>query len=400
MSDWRARTPLGVLAAIVVALTGCIDYQGMHHVRDDGPSTAEFRNEAEFIPNAVLVREDTSPKWQLGRYAFKRGADRLLVISRITSFAEKESGSRSRNRRNTNANSTPKRYDQILERVWISLELGVETGKRLDLDMLQQKFRVGYDEGPIDGEMYVQPNRVIGQLTLVEEGPNIVVIDISMRVKPIRLPAWEYSGVISVPVTPAGVRAKAVQPQEWARRMSAKQKEAENAAAKEAQKRAADEAPKTTPPPQEPMPGEAPAVTQPAEQTGQDIELEKILLNHKWIGDDGGIEYRFQFDADGKFTYSTSSTGNPPTLKWGKYTVKRDHVVLSVAYAGNGSAGPEEQPANTTEIVRCQPQSDDSLLLEMVHPEGHTFHGEGGGTIFVTPTSFEDMRLVPPPARR
>ena len=78
------------IGVATLALAGCGWglTEGLNPGRKVDPTTAQFRLESELIPNSSLAREDTSPDWQGGRYAFTNGADRLLVISRITSYEE------------------------------------------------------------------------------------------------------------------------------------------------------------------------------------------------------------------------------------------------------------------------------------------------------------------------
>ncbi len=316
-------------------LAGCDVIQGYHRTRDDGPSTSQFRYEVEFVPNAVLVREDTSPHWQLGRYAFKRGADRLLVISRITSFAEKLT------KRQINRGQVSSRYDKNLERVWITIPLGIPIGEELDLKELEWDFLIGYDEGDLDtGLMYTQPNRVLGKLKLLEERPDEVVIAIDMVVEPQKKPRWDgFHKVITVPVTPNGVRATPV------RDDLAGQWLIENPPPRSTPTPTIGHTPPqaVTPEP-EPVLGQAPPppATQPATATAsQDQEPEEPALTAeelvgRWIskrgrgdGHDPVFEYRLQFNANGTFVLADQRPGYPFMARWGEYQVLKDYVVFT-----------------------------------------------------------------------
>ena len=124
------------------------------------PSTAEFRIEAELVTRAELVRVDTSP-FPHGRFAFRRGADHLLVITRITSFATDGSGNLHR------------RQDAIKERVWITIPFGAPMGHELSLEKLEQMFNAGYDrEARQDGDVgyLIRPNKTTGRVSLDELG--------------------------------------------------------------------------------------------------------------------------------------------------------------------------------------------------------------------------------------
>ncbi len=189
---------VGLLGCYAAMVYGCTR-AGIAELRTIEPSAADYRYEAEYIANATLVREDTSPAWQLGRYAFKRGTDGLLVLSRITSFAD-------------STQEDAPRAEKVLERVWISLPFGTPAGEIFKLEELEQKFLVGYDEGRLDheGSMFVQPNRVLGKLRIEQQTSDLIVVTVDMRVEPIRVPSWSYKGVLSVPVSLSGVRARPV----------------------------------------------------------------------------------------------------------------------------------------------------------------------------------------------
>ena len=170
--------------------------------RDDGSSSVQTRVEVEFIPNATLVRENTSPRWHLGRFAFDEGPDRLLVVSRITSIGK------SGQARTTGDDN---RTDRILERVWITLSLGIPVGRSLSLEELESRFLIGYDAGLIDDAQFVQPSRVTGTISLVQEGPDEVIVDLDMLVQSQKFEPWRIIGKRHVPVVLAGVRATPVQ---------------------------------------------------------------------------------------------------------------------------------------------------------------------------------------------
>lgn len=307
-STWR-ETALVLLAGLA---WGC-DIQGYHRPRDDGPSTAQFRYEAEFIPNAVLAREDTMPQWPLGRYAFKRGADRLLVVSRITSFGDKTSA--------RDDGAPLRRYDKLIERVWITLPLGTQIGEVLMLKDLEWDFLVGYDEGDLEtGLIYIQPNRVIGTVKILEERSDAVVIDINMVVEPKRLTRWDdYRGVMTVPVTQSGIRAKPIQ-QGAALEPFAGQ---DNAGGGQQSG------------PSDHGAGVGAATTQPG-QDSSGSTLEKSDLVGRWecprSGDPGHnkwFDYRFQFESTGRFVFASQQVNSTTVMgRWGEYQIKGDYVIL------------------------------------------------------------------------
>ena len=392
----------GFLLSFLAFQGGC-DFQGLHTPRDDGPSTAEFRYEAEYIPNASLVREDTTPHWQLGRYAFKRGADRLLVISRITSVSDKKG------KKPVKRDGVISRHDRMIERVWILLPMGTQVGQEMKLEQLEQKFLVGYDAGQFDHGIYVQPNRVLGTVTIFEETTGTIGVDIDMLVAPQKMPSWAYEQSITLSATPNGVRAKPVAGA-ITRTSRGRQRGYEPAGGSNASADAGDQAPAVVTEELSPdsgvTVGDDHAKTQPSQdaEAGDSSEAQtdiKDMIVGQWIGDDGNLEYRFQFDADGKFAYSACRTGSPAIIKRGTYKTKLDRVVLAVTYLGSGIPGSDEQHATImqpTEILRCQVNQEDGVLLQMTYPEGHTIH-EGVQEAYVNRTQFNDLLTTVPPTR-
>lgn len=164
------------------------------------PSTAESRIEAELVTRAELVRVDTSP-FPHGRFAFRRGADHLLVITRITSFATDGSGNLHR------------RQDAIKERVWITIPFGAPMGHELSLGELEQVFNAGYDrEARQDGDVgyLIRPNKTTGRVSLDELGFEKAIVTISARIAPRGISTFEIHEELEVPVTMDGIHATMV----------------------------------------------------------------------------------------------------------------------------------------------------------------------------------------------
>jgi hypothetical protein len=390
---------------IFLAFQGGCDFQGLHKARDDGPSTAQFRYEAEFIPNATLVREDTTPHWQLGRYAFKRGADRLLVISRITSVSDKKG------KKPVKIGGVISRHDRMIERVWILLPMGTQVGQELKLGQLEQKFQVGYDAGQLEQGIYVQPNRVLGTVTILEETTGTIGVAIDMLVAPQKMPSWPYKRSITLSATPNGVRAKPVAGA-ITRSSRGQHRGHEVAAGSNTSADAGDQAPalvtKETSPDSGVTVGDGPAETQPSPDAAAEDSSEaqtdiKDLIVGQWIGDSGGgggFEFRFQFGSDGKAGYSTCRSGYRPMIRLGTYKTENNHVVMNVTFYSEGELvkNRHKDKIKPIEILRCQPDSNGGILLQMIYPEGHTIRYTLKKA-YLTRTQFSDLFTNVQPTR-
>ena len=386
-----------VVGLLGILMASCNSIQGISIPRDDGPSSAEFRFDAEFIPNAVLVREETTPHWPLGRYAFKRGADRLLVVSRITSFSEK------RDSKDKEESEFGPRYDKVLERVWITIPLGTQIGEALDLETLERKFLVAYDEGELDGGIYVQPNRIYGTVRVLEEKSDSVTVDIDMVVQTKRMPSWSYHHTGPVSITHTGIRAKP------ARRYT----EANTNFIKRGTQTSNIDQPHPTT--ESTLASEENDLQQssetPADNTSSGLppnsqSTSKMILG-QWIGETHFVpgkpifECRFQFDPDGKFYYSVAREA-PPQRRYGTYEVKGKFVVLNIEYYYFAN----ERPRTTeglelgfrVQVLRFDPTPDGGMTIRVVGPEGAALR-DTFTSVNVKPTRFPDMFKVPPPQR-
>lgn len=381
-----------VLMLCLTAVGGCTT-AGIARIRFVDPSTANYRTEVELIENAQLVREDTSPSWMLGRYAFKQGVDRLLVVSRITSF-EDLSGDR------------PRRYDKVLERVWIALPLGTQVGQLLKLEELEYQFLVGYDEGLLGEEMYVQPNRVLGKVRMIEEKPGAVVVAFDMRVEPARIPAWNYKEVVTVPVSP-GVRAKRLPEEMELSRSLYDQRQEPPAIVPEIQPLMVEASGDAR------MSGtvsdtavdssvDSAIANQPgvsATQPAEDQEGQQRSIVGKWIGDSGTYEIRFQFDPDGRFVFSTCRSGYEPGRKMGVYKLKGNYVVMEVKKFIFGENKDHMRFLHDDPYIMLKFAWDGDLLVlsgNLRDREGRA----GIDKLRYRRTYFPDMRKVIPPTRK
>ena len=185
-----------LLALVAVAwgsMAGCYGVHGSD-LEQETTSSVQYRYEWEFIPNAELVREDTPANPEYGRFAFIRGADRLLVLTRITSVA----GVANR--------GTGGRRDIITERLWITVPLDVQVGETLELAKLEERFLVGYDEDDEGHGFFIQPSRLVGTITMREQRPDTMVADLIVVLKPRYRDNWALvEKAAEIPIVADGV---------------------------------------------------------------------------------------------------------------------------------------------------------------------------------------------------
>ncbi len=377
----RSRIQYAVIALGVglVTLAGGCSTVGWNLPRDDGPSTATYRYEAELIPNAEFMRDNTSPDWQLGRYTFKRGADRLLVISRITTLDQQLPEGEKRKR-----NTPTERIDAVIERVWITLPLGTPIGQVLMLEELEDEFLIGYDEWDIDsGNYYIQPNKIYGKLTIIEDGTDEMIISANMRVEPDRLPRWNFRrDNLNVPVAISGIRAEPT---------------SEDIGGDE------PEGPGIVGDPLLEGPTNRPAVVVPGLITpaGQATDPGTLLAG-QWLGINDDREIRIQFDPDGqRFVFSsTREGGHDPGMRYGTYRIKATYLILDLNRFVYGNVDhmpfllPPHDPEGTRFMVLRFHTDGEKLALEgdFRDPIGHK-------RLRLTRDEYEDMNETPPPAR-
>ena len=324
---------LGAVLLLLPVLPGCSSeenvIQGISLPAKVDPSTAEFHYEFEMIPNAELVKEDTTPIWPLGRYAFRSGPDRLLVVTRITTLDEKLTDEQKKQ------GVKPERYERFFERAWITIPAGTELNEELDLQKLQEQFLVGYDEQEGAG-YFVQPNRITGKVRILEERPDVAVVKINMAVQPSRKTPWWVKETLAVPITPTGVRASLV--------LEDNRKPRETPPATPQQPEQSPTTQAVAPPP----PGMATLPLQPGEEYDPQPTAEESVQRFvgSWEGtmrptnrDSGRPDqliytYRFQFGKNKNFVFTTQRPGFPEFSRWGEWDVKDDYLILHVLKFG------------------------------------------------------------------
>ncbi|MAE66311.1 MAG: hypothetical protein CMJ18_18735 [Phycisphaeraceae bacterium] len=255
------------------------------------------------VPRAVLAHEDTSPRPQ-GRFGFKRGADHLLVVTRITSVAQK--------------NGRTQRSDRYHERVWITVPFGAALGTELSVKELEERFLVGYDRNERGEGFFIRPNRTTGKLTIREMDDESAVVDLDILVAPPSWQSWRVRETVTVPVTETGMLATpAAEVSEYLiDDLSVSEPQTLDDPALE---------PVTQVTSTEPTPAPAPAAP-----------IERGSIIGRWVaprgtapGMNAKFEYRFQLEVD-RFLFTTQREGYPAMARWGKWDVMHNHLVLTV----------------------------------------------------------------------
>lgn len=403
MSNMHRVLSLGLAWVAGMLLWGCGLNQGVNIPGDDGTSTSMFRVESELIPNVKLVREDTMPDWRLGRYAFASGADRLLVVTNITSFGQLVEESRTvtsvhgHSARPTvqQTYETPgeitSRRDAAKERVWITLPVGTAVGEELDLEYLQSEYLVGYDAGDLpDGRMFVQPNAVRGKVTLIEDRSDSVIVDVNMLVEPKRRPSWRVKQVMTVPVTTAGIHAQRMIAGHPLLANPVEERLASLAALSDAMPTPSTGGAAARMTIKEAVPGEG-AQTQPdgeaaaTQPTTQPANKEQSVVG-RWIlprsKNGGNWEYRFQFEADGRCVFMSQRVTFTPVPRYGTYQVRGNYVVINVERA---EPGLMKMPYVT--LHRSWDRNGNLVLAGDIWPDGFM----NGLRMVLEPANFPDM---------
>jgi hypothetical protein len=282
-------------------------------IQNNGPKTDQYRMVMEYVPNANITKEDASPIWDLGRHAFKKGADRLVVIGRYTSYADKDDSD----------NPLPGTVrDRKLERVWITIPGDMELGKSMKLEELADEFYTGYDVNNLDGKgSFVGPYMIKGFMNLIEvtETKATVKFDIEIRPnRPFQAENWKVTGTHEIDIIPEGRIAN----QTVSRDIEVAGGTPSNAGDPPTNNGGTNTTPKG--PIVNSNGGEA-GTTQVAVKTnGIKLGKDGVVIG-KWIADNPDFEWRFQFQQDGRFVFSTTRGGGAydPGMRYGTYTVKK-----------------------------------------------------------------------------
>jgi hypothetical protein len=391
------KTPVALLLlACLLTVSGCFILP--MEPKSKGPATDQYRLEMEFLSNVSLVSEDTSPWWDLGRHAYKKGTDRLIVIGRTTSYADK-------NEDNEPIEGTLR--DRKLERVWITIPSDVPLGKALKLEELEVQFLTGYDVNNLDSKGFFKgPHLMKGFVNLIDEGPDkvSVVFDIEIRPnRPFQAENWKVEGKHTIKVVPDG-------------------KIATIAVSRDVQVGAAPATPAgtgdgvATPPAVPATPVAVPTLsgenktndntTTPAVAKTDEPKVESRAVTGKWMYETPGMDFRFQFGDNGKFILSHGrgdgvSDTYAPCMNYGTYQIKKTKtaewlvMVVDRCEFDGTSAMKDFYPENKTIMMKMEWENDNLVLrgtLPILKNKDTKFVCRAG--------DFQDMNKVLPPKGR
>jgi hypothetical protein len=308
------------LVVLVVATAGC----WIVPMTPGGPeqTTAAYRFQYEMINNAQRVRIETQPVWQGGRYAYRDGVDEILLINRITAWADNVTDEQRKS-------GDYQRTDRIIERLWITTT-DMEVGTWYNLYDMNKELKVGYDEKPTElDEFFIRAFGVEGKIMLQEKNGDDRVFRLSMRLSPKERTDWTLTETLTLKVQPDGVLAKRAPDDAPVSAPRIRNKAEEELKA---------QLPTATPVNADGTPAQAPDATAPNQAATQTTpEPEKPAANSdrerivgQWQGDTGVYEMKLQFKEDGNFVYSSSRSGFSPGMKYGKWEIRGNLLVMHV----------------------------------------------------------------------
>lgn len=341
----RVRTQARWLVAAIMltstfALAGCF---GVWQSKGK-PSLAKTREEVELVRNAALAKESTQPVWDLGRYAFVPGEDRLLVVTRITSWPDANDPNLPNVKDPTLPQ--PEYKDRRIERVWIVIPKDTPIGHEIKLDELEANFLVGYDAGDVGDGFYAQPNKLLGSVIIKEDTGDHVVLDIDVVSEPQRMSSWRVERIGEVPVTDTGIRATKAVNLDRATIVGRKQRDINF-----------NEAPAIS--------GLAPT-TQPVAASTSGNQLGDRSVAGKWEATGQGYKVRLQLRPDKRFSLATGKGDgqDPELIQQGSYEVRGDFLMLR----GDKSLDQGGGQGTNVESIRAKWNGDSLVLSGSVVP--------------------------------
>lgn len=339
------RMGMLTIAAAAAWMAGCgVAGEPLTRARGE-ESAAAFRIESEWVPSARLVKEDMTPRWQLGRYAFVPGGDNLLVLSRIMSVP-------ARNKDEKIDPSQPRRETK-LERVWLVLPRDLPTGVPVKIERMERVFLTGYDLGELDDTQFIHPNRMLGQLTVVEYGQEKVTVIVNINVRPVSdvMTEWSWNEMVEVPVVADGRRATKPEPGRTYKPASVREDLLASLGVESA-------VAGSSPPGTGEGGGTTPGAGTIAVATGpggagegggtvapSPFATERSIVG-RWSAQTEKVLYQLTFDPSGSFSYATvrqDRRGASPSLMGGEWQIKGEYVVLAFQQQANDSRS--DQPS-------------------------------------------------------
>lgn len=345
---------------------------GIHgtDVDEAEPTTVAYRIETELVPNARVLRQDTTPHWELGRSGYATGNSHLLVVSRITSWIPEKGG---------------ERVDRVVERAWLTIPSGTLPGDIVRVQDLPDED-VAYDVSEAGQGFFNMPNRIIGTIELVKEADEALRVAVDINVQPKRRSEWNYEEELVLPKQQKLVYAT---PVDMKRVLRPENQSFESIFG-----------------PVEDDSGEGDVGEGTGESTSEMTDEENIKrLTGKWLADTHRYELRFQFEEPkeqdgewrGEYLYaSTRGGGNyAPGVKTGTYTVKDNHVIMRVATFDFGGADHLHFMKTRVIDLVLRWEGEDKVRLF-----GNYRDREGHMNVVFTRTEFPDMREERPPVGR
>lgn len=424
-------TQISLLVVCAFATMGCWGLgEGIHTSRDSGLSTSRFRTEYEVIPNAVVMREDTEPRWQLGRYVFVRGADQVVVISRITSWSDNAT------KRQRKSGDIPDMKDQILERLWITIPQGTEVGQELDLHALSYRFLASYDRGNVGDEQFARPFRVLGNIRITEIGEGYVRMRVRIRLTSDLTTAWEiFENDLKTPLAPDGKYGKQAEPDAVIYSLSRPGElptpgltpvqmtpemtqtpssagplkvtpetpgTANNAATEEARKAAAAAAAppamlgsnlNDAQPPVNPADPAKPAVeAAPAAVDANKPADETAAVKGKWYSRTPAWEVFVQLNDDGSFVHSAARPLAVPAVVKGEWRVRGGYLVLRIqSLTIEGKSHMAMRKDNPYAMLKLQWDNDNTVIMDGDMPGPNQMNAR----YEMHRAEFPDMNFIP-----
>ena len=351
-------------------LGGCI-FQPIES-RDVPKSTTLSRVELEMVSDARLVREDTSPDPQ-GRFGFKRGENALLVITRITSSAKRP------------GRPNEGREDRYVERVWITVPIGVPLGAQLDLKELEQQFYIGYDRNNQGRGYFIRPCSTSGKLTVLERSDERAVIRIDAEISPWQDQWWRLrDDALELTVTEDGIYAQMVHEVDRFHPDPLLY----SVAPLEVDLPPIDSAAGDL---RTPLPGAIGPRAVGAGRPSDGANRPRPIVG-KWSTQMQNWKHRYQFNPNGTFILA-STRGVRPMVLEGLYEVNDEFVIMEYKkfyemYPGGHRADHMKSIANQITAVQVKWMGDNLVL------SGKLAHTQTEPPYIFSPASFADLRSV------
>lgn len=396
-----------LLACVLALSVGCdsISYVFPPTIQDTGASTDQYAVEFEYVPDAQMVTEDISPVWDLGRHAFKRGTDRILIISRTTSYSEKDED-----------------YDVIpgtmrerrRERAWITIPGDVPLGKAVKLEDIEKEFYTGFDVNNLDGKGPLNSTALMKgyvKMTSLTETGATFELHIEIRPnRPFRGKDWIIQGEEAVKIYPNGhyatytvSRDDAIVVQDREGGIAPKVETPSSDANVDTGDQSSTQAATTnTGDNANPV-----ASTNGNEAGDQNVVRKEVTaadIVGKWKGETKAHSWRFQFEKNGVFIIS-HVRGNgidstfAPAMRYGFYTMKQSRTSTWIVL---------DHKAFYFDVVdHMSFLESKSVLMKLSSEEGKIiFHGNFSKgmedlRVELEQANFEDLnKVLPPPGRR